>query len=79
MCFLVVTKNEENPIKNGGNRVVTTLFIDFSDAQEQLTPKSVMESCLNSKYFMVGLLTCNNDEYPPKIEATRVLTAFLTL
>ena len=28
--------------------MVTTLFIDFSDAQGQLTPKSVMESCLNS-------------------------------
>ena len=79
MCFLAVIKNEENSIKNGGNRVVTTLFIDFSDAQEQLTLKSVMESCLNSKSFMVGLLTCKNDEYPPKNEGTRVLTAFLTL
>ena len=28
--------------------MVTTLFIDFSDAQGQLTPKSVVESCLNS-------------------------------
>ena len=28
--------------------MVTTLFIDFSDAQVQLTPKSVMESCRNS-------------------------------
>ena len=27
--------------------MVTTLFINFSDAQGQLTPKSVMESCLN--------------------------------
>ena len=28
--------------------MVTILFIDFSDAQGQLTPKSVMESCRNS-------------------------------
>ena len=35
-------------VKNGGARVVTTLFINFSDAQRQLTPKSVMESCRNS-------------------------------
>ena len=28
--------------------MVTTLFINFSGAQGQLTPKSVMESCLNS-------------------------------
>ena len=34
--------------KNEGPRVVTTLFIDFSHAQRQLTPKSVMESCRNS-------------------------------
>ena len=27
--------------------MVTTLFISFSDAQGQLTPKSVMESCRN--------------------------------
>ena len=48
MCLLVVCKNEEDPIKNEGARVVTTLFIKFLDAQGQLTPKSVMESCRNS-------------------------------
>ena len=48
MIDLVTCKNEENPIKNEGARVVTTLFIDFSDAQGQLTPKSVMDSCQNS-------------------------------
>ena len=47
MSLLVACKNEEDPIKNGGARVVTTLFINFSDAQGQLTPKSVMESCRN--------------------------------
>ena len=48
MGVLVACKNEEDPIKNEGARVVTTLFIDFSDAQGQLTPKSMMESCPNS-------------------------------
>ena len=48
MGVLVACKNEEDPIKNEGARVVTTLFIDFSDAQGQLTPKSVIESCQNS-------------------------------
>ena len=48
MSFLVARKNEEVSIKNEGARVVTTLLIDFSDAQGQLTPKSVMESCPNS-------------------------------
>ena len=42
MGLLVACKNEENLIKNEGARVATTLFIIFSDAQGQLTPKSVM-------------------------------------
>ena len=45
MVVLVTCNNEEGPIKNEGARVVTRLFIDFSDAQGQITPKSVMESC----------------------------------
>ena len=48
MGLLVACKNEEDPIKNEGARVVTTLFINFSDAQGQLTPKSVTESCHDS-------------------------------
>ena len=48
MGLLVACKNEEDPIKNEGARVVTTLFINFLDAQGQLTPKLVMESCRNS-------------------------------
>ena len=51
MGVLVACKNEEDPIKNEGARVVTTLFNDFSHAQGQLTPKSVMESCRNSNPF----------------------------
>ena len=45
MGLLVACKNEEDPIKNEGARVVTTLFINFSDAQGQLTDKSLVESC----------------------------------
>ena len=48
MVVLVTCKNEEDPIKNEGARVVTRLFIDFSEAQGQLTLKSVMKSCQNS-------------------------------
>ena len=63
MGLLVACKNEEDPIKNERARVVTTLFINFSDAQGQLTPKSVMESYRNSKpiqAFIVGLVICMN-------------------
>ena len=48
MGVLVACQNEEDPIKIKGARVVTTLFIDYLDAQGQLTPKSMMESCQNS-------------------------------
>ena len=34
---LVTCKNEEDRIKNGGTRVFTALYIDFSDSQGQET------------------------------------------
>ena len=37
MVVHVTCKNEEDPIKNEGARVFTTLYSDFSDAQGQLT------------------------------------------
>ena len=57
MGVLLACKNKEDPIKNEGARVVTTLFIDFSHAQGQLTLKPVMESCRNSSPFKLLWLT----------------------
>ena len=37
MVGLVICKNEEGPSYNKGARVATTLYIDFQDAQGQLT------------------------------------------
>ena len=37
MDVLVTCKYEEDPIKNEGARVVTTLYSQFSDAQGQIT------------------------------------------
>ena len=45
---LLLARIKEDPIKNEGARVVTTLLIDFSHAQGKLTPKSVMEFSQNS-------------------------------
>ena len=62
MGVLVACKNEEDPIKKEGAKVVTSLFIDFSHGQGQLTPKSVMESCRNSntsKLLWLTLLPAN--------------------
>ena len=48
MVVLVTCKYEEDPIKNEGARVLTSLCVVFSDAQGQLTQKSAAEFCLNS-------------------------------
>ena len=44
MIILVTSKNEEDLIKNEGARMLTTLNIDFSNTQGQLTPQSEVES-----------------------------------
>ena len=48
MAVFLTCKNEKDPIKNEGARVLTRLYINFSDAQGQLTPQSVVESGRNS-------------------------------
>ena len=71
MGLLVACKNEEDPIKNEGARVVTTLFINISDAQGQLTPKSVIESCRNSnssKLLWLVLLSARMMKIRPKMK-----------
>ena len=48
MVVLHTRKNEEDPIKNEGAKVLTSLLFDFSDAQGQLTLKSAVEFLRNS-------------------------------
>ena len=48
MVVLITCKNEEDPIKNEGARLFTTLFINFPDAQGKVTPRSLVESGRNS-------------------------------
>ena len=47
MGVLVTCKYEEDPIKNRGARVFTTLYVNFSDAQGQITLESVVVSGRN--------------------------------
>ena len=71
MGLLVACKNEEDPIKNERARVVTTLFINFYDAQGQLTQKPVMESCQNSnpsKLLRLVLLSARMKKIHPKMK-----------
>ena len=53
MDVLVTCKYEEDPIKNEGARVVTTLYSNFSDTQGQITLVlvSVSGRNLNSSKF----------------------------
>ena len=44
MVVLLTSKNEEDPIKNRGAGVFTTLYINFSDAQGQITLELVAVS-----------------------------------
>ena len=47
MNVLITCKYEEDLIKNRGARVFTTLYINFSDAQGQITLESVVASGRN--------------------------------
>ena len=47
MLGLNTCKNEEDPIKNEGARVFTTLYSNFSDAQGQITLELVVVSGRN--------------------------------
>ena len=47
MDVLITCKYEEDPIKNRGARVFTTLYVNFSDAQGQITLESVVISGRN--------------------------------
>ena len=78
IVVLVTCKNEEDPIKNEGARVLTRFphyksMGIFLDAQGQLTPQSLVESGRNSnssRILWFSLL----EEDPIKNEGARVLT-----
>ena len=59
MVVFLTCKNKEDPIKIEGNRVFTTFYIDFSDAQGQITLELVVVSSRNwnsSKLSCMSLL-----------------------
>ena len=63
----VAYNNEADPINNIGARVVTTLFIDFfrgSMAANSEVREEILTKFKLIKAFMVGLVTCKNEEDP---------------
>ena len=80
MVVLLTCKNED-PIKDREARVFTTLYINFSDAQGQITrvgggiwPKFELIQA-----FMHVLVTCKNEDDRIKNEGARVFTRILPL
>ena len=56
MDVLVTSKNNEEPNKNEGASVATTLNIDFSNTQGQITPQSEVSSGRNlNSYEMLWM------------------------
>ena len=81
MVVLHTSKNEEDPIKNEGSRVLTRFYVVLSDAQGQLTPVSggILPKFELIQAFIIVLVTCKNEEDPIKNEGARVLTRFSPL
>ena len=80
MGLLVACKNEEDPMKNEGARVVTTLLIfkmlkgaNFKIGDGILTKFKLIQD------LKVVLIVCKTEEDPFKIERARVVTTFLPL
>ena len=82
MDVLVTYQYEEVPIKNRGGRVFTTLYINFSDAQGQITLELVVVSGRNlfsSKLSYMSSLPARMRTIDFKNEGARVFTRFLPL
>ena len=57
MDVLVSCKYEEDPIKNRGARVFTTLYVNFSDAQGQITLESAVVSGRNLNSYKLSCIS----------------------
>ena len=74
----MVCKNEEDPIKNEGARVFTALYINFSDAQWQITPESAVVSGRISNSFKLSCISWSPARMKMN-EGAKVVRTFFTL
>ena len=72
IAIVVTYKYEEDPIKIESARVATTLNIDFSNTQGQITPRSEKFELIRDVTNV--LVTSKNKEDPNKNEGARVAT-----
>ena len=78
MVVLITCKKVEDPIKHEGARVLTTLYIDFSDALTR-AGNSIVSGLIWFKFKLIEafkrvLVSCKNEEVPIKNGGTRVVT-----
>ena len=80
MVVLVTCRNEEDPIKNEGTRVSQDyLFFRRSRAANSEVSDGILPKSKLIQAFIVGLVTCKNEEDQSKNDCTRVVTIFLPL
>ena len=79
MVVLVTCKNEEDPIKNEGARVFTTLYSNFPDAQGEITEVGggIWPKFELIQAFIHVLVTCKNEDDRIKNEGARVLNPMM--
>ena len=79
MGLLVPCKNKEDPIKNEGARVVTTLFCSRGVNSKLKLCDGILTKFKLIQALVVVLIVCKNEEDPFKIESTRVVATFFPL
>ena len=82
IVVLVTCKNEEDPIKNEGARVLTSLFCRFfrrSRAANSKVSDGILPEFELIQAFIVVLVTCKNEEDPIKNEGAKVLTRYCSI
>ena len=82
MVVLHTCKNEEDPIKNEGARVLTRLYVVFfrrSRAAYSEVSCGILQKFKLIPAFIVVLVTCNYEGDPIKNEGARVFTRFSPL
>ena len=79
MVVLHTCKNEEDPIKNEGARVLTRFFQTLKGAANSEVSSGILPKFELIQAFMVVLIACKNKEDPIKNEGSRVLTRFSPL
>ena len=79
MVILHTCKNEVDPIKNEGARLLTRLYVVYfrrSRAAYSVVSCGILPKFELIQAFIIVIITCKNEEDPINNEGARVLTRF---